>query len=126
MGIFYKLKQVHIFFKIWTNKLFLYYFSEIGQAFNMLGKDPDCRVIILSGNGKAFCSGIDLSDLMELGNVVNSDEDTARKSMRMLNVIKTFQSYFMAMEKVRKILRNYPVQNHGTTTVLLTQKLREH
>ena len=86
------------------NKLFLYYFSEIGQAFNMLGKDPDCRVIILSGNGKAFCSGIDLSDLMELGNVVNSDEDTARKSMMMLNVIKTFQSYFMAMEKVRKTI----------------------
>ena len=61
----------------------LFFFSEIGLAFNTLGKDPDCRVIILSGNGKAFCSGIDLKDLMDVGNIINSDEDTARKSLKL-------------------------------------------
>ena len=65
--------------------------SEIGEAFKLLGQDPDCRVIIFSGNGKAFCAGIDLNDLMALGSLVNSDEDTARKSMKLFNVIKTFQ-----------------------------------
>merc|ERR1719510_2436291 len=48
--------------------------SEIGDAFNLLGKDPDCRVIIFSGNGRAFCAGIDLNFLMQSG-ISNSDED---------------------------------------------------
>ena len=75
-------------------------FSEIGLAFNTLGKDPDCRVIILSGNGKAFCSGIDLKDLMDVGNIINSDEDTARKSLKLFNIVKDYQNWFMEMEKV--------------------------
>ena len=66
-----------------------------------MGKDPDCRVIILSGNGKAFCAGIDLNDLMALGSVVNDDElDTARKSIKLLTVIKKFQNHHMEIEKV--------------------------
>lgn len=76
--------------------------SEIGRAFNVLGQDPDCRVIIFSGNGKAFCAGIDLNTLMEMGSVMQSDEDTARKSLKMLNVIKAFQGYFMEIEKCPK------------------------
>ena len=82
--------------------LFFYlFFREIGQAFNLLGKDPDCRVIILSGNGKAFCAGIDLNDLIALGSVVNDDElDTARKSIKLLTVIKKFQNHHMEIEKV--------------------------
>jgi enoyl-CoA hydratase/carnithine racemase len=32
-------------------------FSEIGKAFRELGDDPDCRAIVMSGNGKMFCSG---------------------------------------------------------------------
>ena len=78
----------------------LFFFSEIGLAFNTLGKDPDCRVIILSGNGKAFCSGIDLKDLMDVGNIINSDEDTARKSLKLFNIVKDYQNWFMEMEKV--------------------------
>merc|ERR1719273_1999009 len=76
--------------------------SEIGLAFNTLGKDPDCRVIILSGNGKAFCSGIDLKDLMDVGNIINSDEDTARKSLKLFNIVKDYQNWFMDMEKCPK------------------------
>jgi len=76
--------------------------SEIGLAFNTLGKDPDCRVIILSGNGKAFCSGIDLKDLMDVGNIINSDEDTARKSLKLFNIVKDYQNWFMEMEKCPK------------------------
>ena len=78
----------------------LFFFSEIGLAFNTLGKDPDCRVIILSGNGKAFCSGIDLKDLMNVGNIINSDEDTARKSLKIFNIVKDYQNWFMEIEKV--------------------------
>lgn len=76
---------------------------EIGEAFKLLGDDPDCRVIIFSGNGKAFCAGIDLNDLMKLGSVVNDDElDTARKSVMMFKTIKQFQNSFMEIEKCPK------------------------
>ncbi len=34
------------------------FFSEIGAAFRELGDDPDCRVVVMSGNGKLFCSGL--------------------------------------------------------------------
>ena len=38
---------------------------------------------------------------MALGSVVNDDElDTARKSLKLLNVIKTFQNHHMEIEKV--------------------------
>lgn len=38
-------------------------FSEIGEAFNLLSTDPDIRVIILTGNGKSFCAGLDLKGM---------------------------------------------------------------
>ena len=95
---------LNAFYLEFTNvlsSLFIFFFREIGEAFNLLGKDPDCRVIILSGNGKAFCAGIDLNDLMALGSVVNDDElDTARKSIKLLTVIKKFQGHHMEIEKV--------------------------
>ena len=51
-------------------------------------------------------SGIDLNDLMELGSVVNGDEDAARKAHKLFRVIKDFQNYFMEMEKVLLKLKN--------------------
>ena len=57
------------------------------KAFNVLGKDPDCRVIFLSGNEKAFRAGIDLNDLMALGSDVNDDElNTGRKNIKLITV----------------------------------------
>ena len=44
-------------------------------------------MIILSGNGKVFCAGIDLNDLMALGSDVNEHElDTVRKSIKLITV----------------------------------------
>ena len=100
--------------------LFFYlFFREIGQAFNLLGKDPDCRVIILSGNGKAFCAGIDLNDLIALGSVVNDDElDTARKSIKLLTVIKKFQNHHMEIEKVYVVQSEDRISKKCSSTYL--------
>lgn len=77
--------------------------SELGEAFKILGEDPDCRVIVFTGNGKAFCAGIDLNDLMALGNIANDDEkDVARKSFEIFKVIKKFQNSFFEIEKCPK------------------------
>lgn len=36
---------------------------ELAEALRMLDKDPDTRVILLKGAGKAFCAGIDVNEL---------------------------------------------------------------
>jgi len=35
--------------------------AELTLAFEQLGSDPDLRVVVLGGHGKAFCAGADLS-----------------------------------------------------------------
>ena len=37
---------------------------------------------------------------MDFGNIINADEDTARKSLKLFNIIKDFQNWFMEIEKV--------------------------
>ena len=106
------LNAFHLKFANILSSSFIFFFREIGEAFNLLGKDPDCRVIILSGNGKAFCAGIDLNDLMALGSVVNDDElDTARKSIKLLTVIKKFQGHHMEIEKVESSQKTVSLNN---------------
>ena len=36
--------------------------SELGQACTDLGADPDVHVVVLTGAGRGFCSGIDMRD----------------------------------------------------------------
>jgi enoyl-CoA hydratase/carnithine racemase len=38
-------------------------FRDIHDVFKFLANDSNCRCIVLSGNGKAFCAGIDLKGL---------------------------------------------------------------
>ena len=80
-------------------------FSEIGAVFEMLGSDPDCRSIVLSGNGKMFCAGIDLGTLAEMGTVTQEEGDVARKAMQFYKIIRNFQNYHMEIEKVSGIRR---------------------
>ena len=55
------------------------FLSEIGAAFTNLGKDPNCRVIILSGAGKIFSAGIDLGALSKFFEVVTGDDQDASR-----------------------------------------------
>lgn len=36
-------------------------FSDLASFFTDVNKDPEARVVILTGNGKNFCAGIDLT-----------------------------------------------------------------
>jgi enoyl-CoA hydratase len=60
-------------------------FHEITRAFEELDESPEVRVIVLSGAGKHFCAGIDLSLLMGLNELVKeSCEGRKRERLRKL------------------------------------------
>uniref|UniRef100_A0A914VWB6 Delta(3,5)-Delta(2,4)-dienoyl-CoA isomerase, mitochondrial n=1 Tax=Plectus sambesii TaxID=2011161 RepID=A0A914VWB6_9BILA len=79
--------------------------KELGDAFEFLSTDPDCRSIVLSGAGKCFCSGIDLKSAASglLMNVEGDEEvDVARKARYARDKIKLYQKYFTAIEECPK------------------------
>ncbi|XP_074099067.1 delta(3,5)-Delta(2,4)-dienoyl-CoA isomerase, mitochondrial isoform X1 [Cotesia typhae] len=76
--------------------------EEIGKCFQELDSTPECRVIILSGAGRAFCSGIDLQDAMSMGSMLAEHDDVARKARVLEQKIKKYQDSFLSIEKCRK------------------------
>ena len=45
--------------------------KELFEAFGEVGRDNHCRVVILTGSGRGFCSGLDLDDSGLIDNVEN-------------------------------------------------------
>jgi len=74
---------------------------EMQQVFEALSKDKAVRVIILSGNGKHFCAGIDLGALM--GVQQNADSSCeARKREEIRDYIYLLQGAITSIEKCKK------------------------
>ncbi|XP_044016220.1 delta(3,5)-Delta(2,4)-dienoyl-CoA isomerase, mitochondrial isoform X2 [Aphidius gifuensis] len=75
---------------------------EIGACFKELEDSSDCRVVILTGAGKAFSAGIDLQDAMSLGQNLVDEDDVARRCRMIEKKIKIYQDAFLSIEKCRK------------------------
>lgn len=74
--------------------------EEIGAAFRAVDAEPSARVVILSGEGKHFCSGI---DLMDFSNVLMSKEKCeGRKREQLRQLILRMQDCLSAIEQCRK------------------------
>ena len=87
--------------------------KEIGHAFRQIGTTGDgCRCVLLIGNGKGFCGGIDVTDEKFFSGIINnnnSDEnddefastnqDMARKSLAFKSQILEMQAAFTAVEE---------------------------
>lgn len=85
------------------NAICSHMWKEIGSAFGRLGRNGDgCRCVILTGIGKAFSAGIDVTDtkFFSFMNDSNSsnDTDTARQGLAFLPQIKEMQHCFTAVE----------------------------
>lgn len=78
------------------------FWREIGEVFNQLGSDEDCRAIVLSANGKIFTSGLDFTDMNDLLSIVMSEDDIARKCQKMKAKIASYQESFSQLEKCPK------------------------
>ncbi|XP_043208128.1 delta(3,5)-Delta(2,4)-dienoyl-CoA isomerase, mitochondrial-like, partial [Amphibalanus amphitrite] len=73
--------------------------KDLGVCFQQLHEDPACRAVVLSGAGRLFCAGIDLSDLAALGGLAMGDGDAARKAFQMHPIIKRFQDWITDLER---------------------------
>ncbi|GBP01158.1 Delta(3,5)-Delta(2,4)-dienoyl-CoA isomerase, mitochondrial [Eumeta japonica] len=76
--------------------------KELHQCFSSLSENPECRVVVLSGQGKHFTAGIDLSSLVEMHQKINEIEDVARKCRFTSGFIKMCQDGISALEECRK------------------------
>ncbi|CAO4366444.1 unnamed protein product [Caenorhabditis nigoni] len=77
---------------------------EFKKSIDGLADDPKCRSIIVSGEGKAFCAGIDLAAGMS--NIIQVIQDDAieigRKGRAVRRFIGEIQDCFTALEKCPK------------------------
>lgn len=72
-------------------------YSEIKLVFDHFSKDPVVRCLVITGNTRSFCAGMDLND----GSSYNSD-DPARSALRAQEDIKTLQDCITSAELCRK------------------------
>ncbi len=84
-----------------ANALHMDAWIEMQTVFETLSKADDVRVIILSGEGKHFCAGIDLELLMSIGRL-QEIACPGKRSEKIRNLILTLQQTITAIEKCSK------------------------
>jgi 2-(1,2-epoxy-1,2-dihydrophenyl)acetyl-CoA isomerase len=62
-------------------------FEEIGQVFERAGDEPDVRCVVVTGAGRAFCSGADLTDA---ANAATSPFELKDRMARIHRIAKAF------------------------------------
>ncbi|XP_055931709.1 delta(3,5)-Delta(2,4)-dienoyl-CoA isomerase, mitochondrial-like [Argiope bruennichi] len=81
------------------NKIF---WHEVLDCFRKIKDDKDCRVAVVSGNGRMFSAGLDFSDMLDLTSKIVSKDDIARKAKYLQATIAQFQQSFTAIEDCQK------------------------
>ncbi|KAJ8369092.1 hypothetical protein SKAU_G00091200 [Synaphobranchus kaupii] len=77
------------------------FWSEMVDCFSQIALDSDCRVVIVSGAGKVFTAGIDLTDMA--GQLLQPEgDDVARMSWNLRRLIAKYQETFSIIEKCPK------------------------
>ena len=74
--------------------------QELGEAMAWIDSEPEVRVVVLSGNGKHFCAGIDLAMLNEMIDDSISCEGRKREALR--GEIRWLQNQLTAIANCRK------------------------
>ncbi|MEH6551942.1 MAG: crotonase/enoyl-CoA hydratase family protein [Pseudomonadales bacterium] len=83
-----------------ANSMIRAMWDELQHCFEWLDSEPDVRVVMLTGEGRHFCAGIDLS--MLTGAIPDVDVDQSRKNEMLRTTIKRLQANLTAIEVCRK------------------------
>jgi enoyl-CoA hydratase len=76
------------------------FWAEIVEVFNWIDNHDDVRVVVLSGAGKHFSSGIDLALLASVA--AELGDDVGRNARRLRQTILRMQASFNAVDRCRK------------------------
>ncbi|XP_063543413.1 delta(3,5)-Delta(2,4)-dienoyl-CoA isomerase, mitochondrial [Cydia strobilella] len=76
--------------------------TEMIQCFEALSQHPECRVVVLSAQGKHFTGGIDLHSFMEKASDIGECGDLARQVRFMNKLIGLYQDGISSLEKCLK------------------------
>ncbi|XP_018432411.1 PREDICTED: delta(3,5)-Delta(2,4)-dienoyl-CoA isomerase, mitochondrial-like [Nanorana parkeri] len=77
------------------------FWREMALCFRALSDDINCRAVVISGAGKMFTSGIDLTDLTGVF-LQEEEDDPARIAWNIRKKIKDYQESFSVIEKCTK------------------------
>ena len=72
---------------------------DIQHCFEWLDAEPEVRAIVLAGNGRHFCAGLDLN---MFGEILSQSSDPARRAEKLRRNILTLQDNLSAIENCRK------------------------
>lgn len=75
-------------------------FQQLKEEIEKLGK-TDIRCIVLTGVGKHFTAGLDLTSAMDLQSVKSENSDAARNAFAFFNIVKPLQLSVNSLEEVR-------------------------
>ena len=84
------------------NALTLQCFDELGAVFRRLGGEPDVRCVLLNGEGKHFCSGIDITSFNAVvGGDHQGEQCPGRRNLRLHASVRGLQDAISALEVCR-------------------------
>ncbi len=83
------------------NAMNLAVWEALDRAVAAAAQDPEVRAVILSGEGKSFCAGIDLGPDNELASTIGGTPGATQK-MRLFQKIKEIQDIHNRLERLPK------------------------
>ncbi|EGR29066.1 hypothetical protein IMG5_163560 [Ichthyophthirius multifiliis] len=81
------------------NSMNFQFFDELPQAVKFLNEQNELRVVILTGNGKHFSVGLDLTESML--SHIDEKNDHARQSIMIYSLIKKWQNSISSLSNCR-------------------------
>ncbi len=81
------------------NAMSLRLWDSLNEAISSAEEDPESRVVVLRGEGKSFCAGLDLSPENDLIPMVTGTP-SANQKIAFYKVVKRIQGYHTRLEKL--------------------------